>query len=58
MAWTVFICVIMVMPPNIRAGYTMAAVMLALYLIHIFSGKHEMRKPTWDLAQKDEARDD
>jgi hypothetical protein len=46
------------MPPNIRAGYTMAAVMLALYLIHIFSGKHEMRKPTWDLAQKDEARDD
>jgi amino acid transporter len=58
MVWTVFICVIMVMPPNIRAGYTMAAVMLALYLIHIFSGKHEMRKPTWDLAQKDEARDD
>jgi len=57
MAWTVFICVIMVMPPNEQAGYSMAAVMLALCLIHVFSGKHEMRKPVWNLAQEDEARD-
>lgn len=55
MAWTVFICVIMVMPPNQRAGYTVAVVMLVLYLIHRFSGKHEMRKPIWNLAPPDEA---
>ncbi len=57
MAWTVFICAIMVMPPNHRAGYTMAAVILALYLVHLFSGKHEMRKPVWNLAQEDETSD-
>ncbi len=57
MAWTVFICVVMVMPPNQRAGYTMAAVMLVLYLIHLSSGKHEMRKPIWNLEQTDEATD-
>jgi len=58
MAWTVFICVIMVMPPNQRAGYTVAAVMLVLYLIHRVSGKHERRKPIWKLAPPDEASGD
>jgi amino acid transporter len=57
MAWTVFICVIMVMPPNALTGYTVAAVVLSLFLLHVFSGKHEMRKPAWNLAQKDEPRD-
>ncbi len=54
MAWTVFICVIMVMPPNQRTGYTVAAVILALTLIHRFGGDHEMRKPIWNLAPPDE----
>jgi len=52
-AWTAFICVIMVMPPNTRTGYSMTVVILALYLLHLFSGKHEMRKPSWNLVQKD-----
>jgi hypothetical protein len=31
--------------------------MLVLYLIHLSSGKHEMRKPIWNLEQTDEATD-
>src|SRR5205807_9201340 len=58
MAWTIFICVIMVMPPNELAGYTMATVVLVLYLFHAISGKHEMHRPSWDLAKKDEVRND
>jgi amino acid transporter len=53
--WTVFICTIMVMPPNTLTGYTVAGVMVALYLLHLISGKHEMRKPSWNLAQEDES---
>ncbi|HEV2964929.1 MAG TPA: amino acid permease [Candidatus Angelobacter sp.] len=55
--WTVFICVIMVMPPNRRAGYTIAVVIVALFLLHLFSGKHEMRKPSWNLIQTDQGSD-
>lgn len=51
--WTAFICVIMMMPPNTRTGYTITGVILVLYLLHIFSGKHEMRKPAWELERKD-----
>jgi amino acid transporter len=53
--WTAFICVIMVMPPNTLTGYTVAGVMLVLYLLHLVSGKHEMRKPSLNLAQEDDA---
>lgn len=51
-AWTVFICAIMVMPPNTRAGYTMAGVILVLYLLNLISGKHETRKPSLGDAQE------
>ncbi len=44
--WTVFICAIMVMPPNTRAGYTTAGVILALFLLHLISGRHEIKKPS------------
>ena len=36
-SWTVFICALMVMPPNTRAGYTMAGVILVLYLLHLIN---------------------
>ncbi len=51
MIWTVFICAIMVMPPNTRTGYTIAAVILVLYVLHALSGKHEMRRPAWKLEE-------
>jgi amino acid transporter len=46
--WTLFICTLMVMPPNQRAGFGLAGVMVLLFLLHRFSGPHEMRKPVWD----------
>jgi amino acid transporter len=47
-AWTVFICTVMVMPPNERAGVGTACVVGFLYLVHRLSGRHEMRKPLWE----------
>lgn len=48
--WTVFICVIMVMPPNARAGWGLLLVIAPLFLIHIASGKHRTHKPYWNSA--------
>ena len=45
--WTVIICVVMVMPPNTRAGWGILSVMGVLFLIHVASGKHKMYKPQW-----------
>ncbi len=45
--WTVIICVVMVMPPNTRAGWGILSVMGVLFLIHVVSGKHKMYKPQW-----------
>jgi hypothetical protein len=45
------------MPPNTRTGFTITAVILALYLIHTLSGKHEMRRPAWELEKKDGVQD-
>ncbi len=47
--WTLSICTIMVMPPNTRAGWGIAAVMGVLLLLHLTGGKHNMQKPLWDL---------
>lgn len=52
--WTLFICVVMVMPPNARAGYGMGAVILVLYVLHRVSGRHEPPKPLWDLSPVEE----
>ena len=46
--WTVFICVIMVMPPNARAGWGISSVMGVLFLLHVAGGKHKMYKPNWE----------
>lgn len=51
LAWTAFICIIMVMPPNQITGYGMGAVIVTLFLLHFFTGPHEMRKPTWIVAE-------
>lgn len=40
--WTVFICFVMVMPPNARAGEGIAAVMGVLLLVHLLSGKYKL----------------
>ena len=47
MLWTAFICTIMVMPPNARAGWGILSVMAVLFLLHLASGKHKMYKPQW-----------
>ena len=47
--WTGFICTVMVMPPNARAGLGIFAVMGVLFLRHRVSGKHKMHKPQWGL---------
>ncbi len=43
--WTIFICAMMVMPPNQRAGVGIAGVVGILYVLHRLTGRHEMRKP-------------
>jgi amino acid transporter len=45
--WTVFICTIMIMPPNALAGISMAVVFAVLYALHRLTGPHEIRKPAW-----------
>ncbi|MGH9404289.1 MAG: amino acid permease [Terriglobia bacterium] len=52
--WTLFICTIMVMPPNTRAGWGIAAVMGVLLLLHFTTGKHKMKKPAWGLVGETE----
>ena len=47
LVWTVFICTIMIMPPNVLAGISMAVVLVVLYSLHRLTGPHEIRKPTW-----------
>jgi amino acid transporter len=42
--WTLFICVLMVMPPNTRAGWGIVSVMGVLLLLHLTSGRHKMHK--------------
>ncbi len=47
LAWTIFICFIMIMPPNARTGYSIGAAIVVLFALHHFTGPHEMRKPNW-----------
>jgi amino acid transporter len=51
-AWTAFICTIMMMPPNQRAGLGITAVLGTLYALHRLTGRHEMRKPIWELGEE------
>lgn len=45
--WTVLVCIIMVMPPNARAGWGIAVVMGLLLFVHLVSGKHKVHRPNW-----------
>jgi amino acid transporter len=51
LVWTVFICTIMIMPPNQLAGISLAVVLVLLYALHRFTGPHEIRKPAWGTAE-------
>ena len=51
-AWTVLVCILMVMPPNTRAGLAILGVLALLFALHRLTGPHEMRKPLWDFAQE------
>ena len=51
LVWTVFICTIMIMPPNALAGISLAVVLAVLYALHRFTGPHEIRKPAWAAAE-------
>jgi hypothetical protein len=37
----------MVMPPNVRAGAGIVAVMGVLLIFHLVSGEHKVYKPNW-----------
>jgi len=40
------------MMPNMRAGLGIGGVLLVLFVLHKFTGPHEIRKPFWALADK------
>jgi amino acid transporter len=48
--WTVFICTVMIMPPNMRAGLGIVVTMGILFLLHRFSGRHNPPKPLWEMS--------
>ena len=50
--WTAFVCALVVMPPNARAGLAILGVLALLFALHQFTGPHEFRKPLWDLAEE------
>lgn len=50
LVWTIFICTLMVMPPNSRAGLGLGGVLLILFALHRATGPHEVRKPVWTNA--------
>jgi len=45
--WGVFICAVMVMPPNGRAGSAIIGVMAILLVFRVAGGSHEVQKPHW-----------
>ncbi len=47
MAWTAFICVILVMPPNQAAGQSLAAVSAALACFYWLRGRRSYQGPAW-----------
>ncbi len=52
-AWTLFICAIMMMPPNERTGWSIAGLIGILFVLHRMTGPHEMRKPVWESTSED-----
>ena len=52
--WTAFICFVMIMPPNARAGWGLLLVIGPLFLLHVVSGKHKTHKPNWGYQKTSE----
>ncbi len=52
LAWSAYILFIMIMPPNQRTGFSIGVLMLMLFLLHFFTGPHQMRKPTWIVGER------
>jgi len=52
MAWTAFICVIMVMPPNETAGRSIAVVSAALAVFYWSSARRSYQGPSWTTQQE------
>jgi amino acid transporter len=50
--WTVLVCILMVMPPNARAGLGLLAVLAVLFALHLLTGPHQIRKPLWNSARE------
>jgi len=46
--WTVLVCILMVMPPNTRAGLAILGVLAFLFALHRLTGPHEIHKPQWN----------
>ena len=53
-AWTVFISVIMVMPPNELAGKSLVVVVIALALLYILHVRKTYRGPEWAIQRTTE----
>jgi len=49
-AYTAFICVVLVMPPNELAGKTLAGALAVLALIYLFEVRRKFRGPEWARA--------
>lgn len=50
MAWTAFICVVMVMPPNELAGRSIAGVALAMGAYYALAARRSYQGPQWTAA--------
>jgi len=51
-AYTLFISVVLIMPPNELAGKTLAGVILVLILIYWFEARHKYNGPEWAQEKK------
>jgi len=47
LAYTLFICFVLMMPPNQLAAKTLAGVLAALALIYVFRVRHKYVTPGW-----------
>ncbi|HXI44062.1 MAG TPA: hypothetical protein VNH83_29025, partial [Bryobacteraceae bacterium] len=46
-AYAVFICIVLVMPPNQRAGETLAGLLIALAALYAFVARRRYKGPKW-----------
>ncbi|HUZ46611.1 MAG TPA: amino acid permease [Terriglobia bacterium] len=52
LVWTLFICTIMLMPPNTRSAWGIGVVLILLTISRQV-GPREFRKPVWELSEKE-----